>query len=298
VKKRLCTLMVLALTGACSGDDGRGGHAGAGGSSAGGAGGDTSSGGAGGSPGGGGSGGSGGAGSGGAGSGGGGAGGSGGSGGSGSGGSGGSSTPDAAAGGAGGSVAGDAGPGSTGALPEGALGWYEAEAKPPNDIIAPATIGNCGAPACESLAAIKEGVLCCSGKKKVAQLIRGKGQLQFNQISAPADGMYDVTWWYHCGKNDNFGDANCGGEPHTPSGCRPHRLVVNGTLLPKTYEMPCFPGDWGLIHAAVTQLPLKQGANNTIRVYATPGRDAHDMDAIAIYPLGKGIGPVIPKTMP
>jgi hypothetical protein len=104
--------------------------------------------------------------------------------------------------------------------------------------------------------------------------------------------MYDVTWWFHCGKNDNFGDKNCGGAPNrTASGCRPHILVVNGTKLPKVYEFPCFPGSWGEIHGSTTPVPLKAGMNS-IRIYATPGRDASDMDAIAVYPAGKSVSPV------
>src|SRR5947207_1459496 len=87
----------------------------------------------------------------------------------------------------------------------------------------------------------------------------GKGGLVFNKIAAPADGMYDVTWYYHCGKNDNFGDGNCGGEPNHPAGgCRPHILTVNGTRLPKVYEFHCFPGPWGEIHLVTTPLPLKE----------------------------------------
>ena len=50
---------------------------------------------------------------------------------------------------------------------------------------------------------------------------------------APSDGMYDVTWWFHCGKNDNFGDTGCGGAPHTASGCRPHIFEINGAKFPK-----------------------------------------------------------------
>ena len=118
------------------------------------------------------------------------------------------------------------------------------------------------------------------------------GWLQYNKVSAPADGMYDVTWWYHCGKNDNFGDGNCGGEPnHPPAGCRPHILTVNGARLPKVYEFHCFPGPWGQIHAVTTPLPLKAG-DNSIRVVATPGRDDADLDAIAIFPAGMGVPPV------
>jgi hypothetical protein len=205
------------------------------------------------------------------------------------GGSGGGEGDAAPAGGSGGSAADSGTP--TPPMSGDMIGWYEAEAVPPNQISGPATVGTCGAGPCASVAAIKEGMECCSGGKKVSQLIRGNGQLQFNAVKAPADGMYDVTWWFHCGKNDNFGDANCGGVPHTPSGCRPHVILVNGTKLPKIYEFPCFPGSWGQIHAATVAMPLKAG-DNTIRIYATPGRDASDMDAIAVYPAGKGTPPI------
>jgi hypothetical protein len=113
--------------------------------------------------------------------------------------------------------------------------------------------------------------------------------------------MYDVTWWYHCGLNDNFGDKNCGGQtnpPTTASGCRPHQIVVNGTELTGTYHFPCFPGAWSIIHAASTTITLKAGAN-TIKIYSTAPRDAADMDAIAIAPAGQGTAPnIMPNSDP
>ena len=42
----------------------------------------------------------------------------------------------------------------------------------------------------------------------------------------------------------------------------------------------------GQIHAVTTPLPLKTG-DNSIRVVATAGRDAADLDAIAIFPAGR-----------
>src|SRR5690242_1697606 len=111
-------------------------------------------------------------------------GGSGGSGGSSTGGSGGSGgAAGDAAGGRGGSAA-DAGPPSP-PMSGDMIGWYEAEAVPPNQLSGPASVGTCGAGPCASIAAIKEGVECCSGGKKVSQLIRGNGQLQFNGVKAP-----------------------------------------------------------------------------------------------------------------
>jgi len=125
---------------------------------------------------------------------------------------------------------------------------------------------------------------------------RGGGELRWNAIAAPADGMYDVTWWYHCGNNDNFGDHNCGGQtdpPTTSAGCRPHQIIVNGTEMPGTYHFPCFAGSWGIIHAATTTLPLKAGGTNWIHVYATKPRDAADMDVLQISAVGHGVPPLI-----
>jgi hypothetical protein len=173
------------------------------------------------------------------------------------------------------------------------LGFYEAEAvmpAGPNQLIAPAVVNGCpnASPNCGAPDTVKPETPCCFQGKEVRQLLRGKGGLQFNKLAAPADGMYDVTWYYHCGKNDNFGDGNCGGEPNHPAGgCRPHILTVNGTRLPKVYEFHCFPGPWGEIHIVTTSIPLKSG-DNSLRVVATPGRDAADLDAIAIFPAGKG----------
>ena len=198
-----------------------------------------------------------------------------------------------------GDAAGDSAPSSDDAGGGGPmLGFYEAEAvmpAGPNQLLAPAVVGGCGAtnPICGAPTTIKPESLCCSQGKEVRQLLRGRGGLQFNKITAPADGMYDVTWWYHCGKNDNFGDPNCGGEPNHPkAGCRPHLFTVNGMQLPKVHEFHCFPGPWGEIHAVTTPLPLKAGGDNSIKVVATTGRDAADLDAIAIYPSGMGVRPV------
>jgi hypothetical protein len=226
-----------------------------------------------------------------------------------SGGTGGSEPGDASAddGGAGGSRGGSAG--STGAGgAAGRYGWYEAEAVPPNQLYGRAVKATCQA-SCPSLDTIKPGDACCSGGGEVNWIVsggkgpdpqppdgRGGGELRYNAISAPADGMYDVTWWYHCGANDNFGDHDCGGQtdpPTTSSGCRPHQIIVNGVEMPGTYHFPCFAGSWGIIHAATTTVPLKAGNLNWIHVYATKPRDAADMDAIEILPVGKGVPPLV-----
>ena len=123
----------------------------------------------------------------------------------------------------------------------------------------------------------------------------GNGELQFGAVMAPGDGMYDVTWWYYCGRNDNFGDKDCGGQtnpPTTPSGCRPHQFYVNGTLMPGAYHFPCFNGMWNIVRAATVTMPLKAGAN-TIKMHAPPPRDSVNVDAIELFPAGKGLSPTI-----
>ena len=184
-------------------------------------------------------------------------------------------------------------------------GWYESEAIPPNVLSGSTLVVNPPKPrvahcknTCPSTAAIKPGDDCCSGGGEVTWLTQGigpiPGGLQYNGVMAPSDGMYDVTWWYHCGNNDNFGDKHCGGQtdpPTTSAGCRPHQIVVNGTEMTGTYHFPCFSGSFGIIHAATTALPLKAGANS-IKVYPKQ-RDAADMDALQVSPLGKGTPPLI-----
>jgi hypothetical protein len=144
------------------------------------------------------------------------------------------------------------------------------------------------------------GTACFSGKGEVVQLLgRYHRSLTYSNVYAPSDGMYDVTWWYHCGLNDNFGDKDCGGQtnpPTTASGCRPHNVVVNGNAITGTYHFPCFPGNWNVIRAATTTLPLKAGAN-TIKVFSTAPRDAADLDAIAVNPAGKGTPPALMTQM-
>jgi hypothetical protein len=173
-------------------------------------------------------------------------------------------------------------------------GWYEAEAIPPNEKAERTENHPMGQTPCPTKPP-KPGDNCSSGGGEVTWITEGRqGWLQYNGVAAPSDGMYDVTWWYHCGNNDNFGDKHCGGQtnpPTTAAGCRPHNIVVNGTELPGTYHFPCFAGSFGIIRAATTALPLKAGMNS-IKVYAR-SRDAADMDALQVQSLGKGIGPLI-----
>jgi hypothetical protein len=183
-------------------------------------------------------------------------------------------------------------------------GWYEAEAIPPNQLSGSTLTVNPPKPRpykCKVTCATtppKAGEDCCSGGGEITWLTQGigpiPGGLTFNGVAAASDGMYDVTWWYHCGASDNFGDKHCGGQtdpPTTPAGCRPHQIVVNGTEMPGTYHFPCFATSFGLIHPATTRLPLKAGMN-AIKVYPK-ARDSADMDAIHVQPAGMGIGPLI-----
>jgi hypothetical protein len=179
------------------------------------------------------------------------------------------------------------------------MGWYEAEAVPPNVLGGPARVGH-GA-ACPKGTPIKEGDMCQSNGGEVGQILgRAMGSLTYNNITVPSDGTYDVTWYYHCGLNDNFGDKNCGGQtnpPTTMSGCRPHQIVVNGTEMPGTYHFPCYPGGWIIMHIAKTALPLKGGMMNSIKVYSKAPRDSADLDAISVLPPGMGTGPLLMSNM-
>jgi hypothetical protein len=180
------------------------------------------------------------------------------------------------------------------------MGWYEAEAVPPNVLVGRAVLATGHMP-CATKPPMP-GQMCDSGGGEVDWLVSGGGggTLTWMNISVPSDGMYDVTFWYHCGNNDVYGDKNCGGQTNPPTvapGCRPHVFVVNGTTLPGAYHFPCFAGSWGIIRAATVSLPLKGGAMNSIKVVSPPPRDASNMDALQISPPGKGMGPLI-KSLP
>jgi hypothetical protein len=173
---------------------------------------------------------------------------------------------------------------------------------------------------------VKEGANCASGGKVVAQILGRSpcdpptsttsytncqdkgGGVQFNAITVPVAGNYDVTWWYHCGPDtpghaDVYGDTRCGGLNYntgTGTGCRPHLIDVNGVPISSTvggqtalhFQFPCYTTPWSTLHGATTSLPLKAGVN-TIYIHA-PGAttlDAADMDAIDVQPNGKGVAP-------
>lgn len=111
----------------------------------------------------------------------------------------------------------------------------------------------------------------------------GRGTFTTNQIFAPADGNYDVTWSYYCGLNDNNGDPNCDGAPElkTPAGCRPGIFVINGNELPTVYQFQCFAGTWNVVHFATFSLPLKMGNANSIKIYSKTA-DVANIDRIIV----------------
>ena len=202
---------------------------------------------------------------------------------------------------------------------------YEAES-PSNTLTYPVEIvATYGATACPT-DGIKEGANCASGGKVVAQILGRSpctpptsttsytncqnkgGGVQFNAVTVPTAGNYDVTWWYHCGPDtpghaDVYGDTKCGGLNYNTgagTGCRPHLIDVNGVPMSSTiagqtalyFQFPCYTTPWSTLHGATTSLPLKAGAN-TILIHA-PGAttlDAADIDAIDVQPNGKGVAP-------
>jgi hypothetical protein len=243
-------------------------------------------------------------------------------------GQGGASSP---AGGASGASGGSGGAPSTGVGGVGGAvdGWYEAEAVPPNVLTNAATVSHsdegqnraCVLDTRAGLSQVEahgvtEGADCASAGGMVVNILGrspcnpetpssysncqnlGAG-VEFHGVTVPADGAYDVTWWYHCGLDDHYGDTKCGGVKYSVgSSCRPHLIDVNGVPISssagaKYYQFPCYPTAWSLIHAATTALPLKAGSN-TIYIHA-PGAttlDAADIDAINVLPAGKGAPPL------
>jgi len=230
-------------------------------------------------------------------------------------------------------VGGSSGPVGGGGNAGAVDGWYEAEAVPPNVLTYAATVSHtdegqnrtCPVDTQPGLSALQahgvtEGANCASAGGMVVNILGrspcnpetpssytncqnlGAG-VEFHDVTVPADGTYDVTWWYHCGLDDHYGDTTCGGV-HYPVGssCRPHLIDVNGVPMSpagaKYYQFPCYPTAWSYIHAATTALPLKAGSN-VVYIHA-PGAttlDAVDVDAINVLPQGKGAPPVATPVM-
>jgi hypothetical protein len=170
---------------------------------------------------------------------------------------------------------------------------------------------------------VMEGANCCSAGAAVSSLL-GRvpcsgppggvgdyedcqmmgGGVEFQDVTVPEAGTYDVTWWYHCGENNTYGDKECCGVnyPSTGSVCRPQLIDVNGKPMESTldgqtaaiYQFPCYSGAWSILHAATTALPLNAGAN-IIFVHAPHAImvDAVDVDALDVTPSGQGAPPLV-----
>lgn len=203
---------------------------------------------------------------------------------------------------------------------------HEAES-PLNTLVYPVQIVDDNYVACP-VDGVAEGAECTSGGKAIRQTLGRSpcqpptdaasydecqdlgGGISFNEVSVPADGLYDVTWWYHCGEDPRmlghanvYGDTECGGLDYQTgegTGCRSHLIRVNGVLMSKTidgqvasyFHFPCYVTTWSMLHGATTRLPLKAGAN-TISIHAPAARtlDAVDIDAMDVQSEGRGIAP-------
>jgi hypothetical protein len=203
---------------------------------------------------------------------------------------------------------------------------YEAEAVPPNVLTLSAIADNTcfGTNLTCPTDGVKEGANCCSGGGVITEILGrvpcngppgGTGDnvdcqdtgagVEFHDVTVPADGTYDVTWWYHCGGSNGvanvFGDTMCGGLHYTVGmGCRPQLIDVNGVPMSGTvdaqvaliYQFPCSDDAWSVLHGATTVLPLKTGSN-IIYIHAPHAMtlDASDIDAIDVLPHGQGVQP-------
>jgi hypothetical protein len=201
---------------------------------------------------------------------------------------------------------------------------YEAEAVPPNALIQSALADRTcfGTNLTCPTDGVTEGANCCSGGGEVTEIL-GRvpcsgppgsaedfndcqtigGGVEFQNVTVPADGTYDVTWWYHCGENNGYGDTSCGGVHYlVGSSCRPQLIDVNGVPMSSTvggqtalvYQLPCYPGAWSILHGATTALPLKAGPN--VVFFHAPhaiNLDAADVDAIDVLPQGQGTPPLV-----
>jgi hypothetical protein len=159
-----------------------------------------------------------------------------------------------------------------------------------------------------------DGQQCCPAPSGatggvVGNLLRGGGDsITFTNVYAPADGDYNIVWYYYCANADTNGYSSptCGtaapqGSMTGNPGCREAEFTVNGVADPKVYEFPCFlrisPQDhgWGHVHSWVRSenvkssvlvpFHLKAGATNTIKIFAR-GHDAPNVAAIRV-PDGK-----------
>ena len=154
-----------------------------------------------------------------------------------------------------------------------------------------------------------DGQACCPAPPgqepgwDVGELLRNEnGSVTFTNVYAPADGDYDIVWYYHCGNadTDGYSSPTCPGAKEGSAtgnpGCREAAFTVNGVDDPALYEFPCFlktaPGSgWPIIHSwirtknvsSTVRVPfhLHQGNTNSIKIYAR-GYDTVDLSAIRV----------------
>jgi hypothetical protein len=181
--------------------------------------------------------------------------------------------------------------------------WFELESKDN-------TLYHVGSKTCATTCPTepKEAQDCCHGGGYVNSVLGPQqSYIRVEKVTVPKDGDYDVTWWYHCGGNDNYHDHDCGVGKTPPAwmtyytspepGCRPHIIHVNGTQVvgakgEQYFQFPCFGDNWGPIHATTTTLAFKAG-DNTLQIGAPHigDLDAADLDAVHVVTAGKGVPP-------
>ncbi|WP_157746540.1 carbohydrate-binding protein [Micromonospora inositola] len=101
----------------------------------------------------------------------------------------------------------------------------------------------------------------CSGNKKVGNIGRGMGTLQFNGVTARTGGSATVTIAYVNGESPRVGQVSVNGGP-------PMTLTFPGT------------GGWSSVGTMVVTVPLRPGPN-TLKMF-NPNSAAPDFDKIKV----------------
>ncbi len=150
---------------------------------------------------------------------------------------------------------------------------YPATAIPPNVLFGQANTSVCPT----AYAGKKVGELLGYGVSNCC------GAITFNNVYAPTDSTYLITFSYMCAGGDNDGDANCGGTLGTNGGlgCRPMQFVINGDSDKVVFQTPCYSNtNWCLEHFDSTSIALKAGLNSIHLWSATS--DMPDLSRIII----------------
>ncbi len=149
---------------------------------------------------------------------------------------------------------------------------YPASAIPPNVLFGQAD--------CYACSTVYSG-------KKVGELLgygvsNCCGAITFNNVFAPKDSNYLITFGYMCATGDNDGDSTCGTKVKTGYGCRPMQFSINGdTVKNVVWQMPCYNNpSWCFDHYDTITLPLKAGLNSMHFWSSTT--DMPDLDRIIV----------------